>query len=127
MEEKIFTINSVVLGLVILQQVLIVFLIFRVFIYKKRTEQIIQEIKKSQDEVSADQANAMLKLLQYSEQNYNFIFENQKKMQEWMEKNVEAIVSNTSKSINGIEQTQRFLGRMSEALGIVQKSNLQDV
>lgn len=127
MEEKIFTISSIVLGLAIFQQVLIVFLILRVFIYRKKSEELISKIKKGQEEVSVDQAEAMLKLLQYLEQNHNSIFENQKKMQEWMEKNVEAIVSNTNRSQNGIEQTQRFLGRMSEALGIVQKSNLQDV
>jgi len=127
MEDKIFTISSVVLGLVILQQILIVFLILKVFVYKKKSDQLFHEMKAVQDAVSADQAEAMLKLLQYLEQNYAAVFENQKKMQEWMEKNVEAIVLNTSRSQNGIEQTQRFLGRMSEALGRVQKSNLQDV
>lgn len=127
MEDKIFTMSSMVLGLVILQQVLVFILIFTVFIYKKKAERLFDEMKTVQNAVSVDQAEAMLKLLQYLEQNHNSIFENQKKMQEWMEKNVEAIVLNTNRSQNSIEQTQRFLGRMSEALGITQKSNLQDV
>ena len=50
-----------------------------------------------------------------------------KKLQEWLEKNLETLTNNTVKTNASIEQTQRFLGRMSESLGIVQRSNLQDI
>jgi hypothetical protein len=63
----------------------------------------------------------------YLEKEFDGNFTNQKKLQEWLEKNLETLTTNTVKTNASIEQTQRFLGRMSESLGIVQRSNLQDI
>ena len=126
MEEKILLWISFLIGLVIFQHVLIFYLIFRVFHYKKEFQNKLAETTKLVETTASDQAVATLKLLQYLENNFETHFNNQKKIQDWTEKNLDVVVANTNKSFSGIEQTQRFLGRMSEALGIVQRSNLQE-
>jgi nitrogenase molybdenum-iron protein alpha/beta subunit len=126
MEEKILLWVSCLIGLVIFQHVLIFYLIFRVFHYKKEFQNKLTETTKLVETTASDQAVATLKLLQYLENNFETHFNNQKKIQDWTEKNLDVVVANTNKSFSGIEQTQRFLGRMSEALGIVQRSNLQE-
>ncbi len=76
---------------------------------------------------SKDLVEVMSKFMAYLEKEFDGNFTNQKKLQEWLEKNLETLTTNTVKTNASIEQTQRFLGRMSESLGIVQRSNLQDI
>ena len=76
---------------------------------------------------SKDLVEVMSKFMAYLEKEFDVNFTNQKKLQEWLEKNLETLTNNTVKTNASIEQTQRFLGRMSESLGIVQRSNLQDI
>ncbi len=127
MEDKIFYLCSVVLGLLILQHALLFFIITKINSTNKKLIKQIENFITTQQTASADLSEVMAKFMQYLEKEFSVNFENQKKQQEWFERNLEAISTNVLKSNNGIEQTQRFLGRMSEALGIVQRSNLQDV
>jgi hypothetical protein len=71
MEEKILLWISCLIGLVIFQHVLIFYLIFRVFHYKKEFQNKLTETTKLVETTASDQAVATLKLLQYLENNFD--------------------------------------------------------
>lgn len=125
--ENMFGLLGAVLGLVVLQHVILFLLFFKCMKIFKLTDKLHQEFLEQTKAEAADMSEVLTKMMIYLEKEFSNNFENQKKMQEWFEKNMEGVVSNSTKTINSIEQTQRFLGRMSEALGITQRNNLQDI
>ena len=100
---------------------------YKFFKHAKDTEKKFHEIIEMQKQQVTDTAEVITKLMLYLEKEFGANFENQKKTQQWLEKNFDVVASNASKAYNGVEQSQRFLQRMSEALGITQRSNLQDL
>lgn len=127
MEQNIFYLLSISVGLLILQHIVLGILFFK----QKKLEKDIASLQKIIDDDIADNSKdlveVMSKFMAYLEKEFDVNFTNQKKLQEWLEKNLETLTNNTVKTNASIEQTQRFLGRMSESLGIVQRSNLQDI
>lgn len=127
MEQNIFYLLSISVGLLILQHAVLGILFFK----QKKLEKDIMSLQKIIDDDIADNSKdlveVMSKFMAYLEKEFDVNFTNQKKLQEWLEKNLETLTNNTVKTNASIEQTQRFLGRMSESLGIVQRSNLQDI
>lgn len=127
MEDKIFYMISCCAGLVLLQHVFLLIILLKLNSNSKKVLKTIENQTKSQEETNAEIARVMTSIMKYLEKEFEANYQNQKKQQEWSEKNLEVISTNVVKSLTGIEQTQRFLGRMSESLGIVQRNNLQDV
>jgi len=122
-----FGLLSVVLGLIILQHVILFLLFFKCVKTVKIIEKLHQDFLLQSKLEASDMSEVLTKMIEYLEKEFSNNFENQQKMQKWFEKNTEIIISNSNKTVSSIEQTQRFLGRMSEALGIVQRNNLQDI
>jgi hypothetical protein len=127
MEDKIFYMISCCAGLVLLQHVFLLIILLKLNSNSKKVLKTIENQTKSQEETNTEIARVMTSIMKYLEKEFEANYQNQKKQQEWSEKNLEVISTNVVKSLTGIEQTQRFLGRMSESLGIVQRNNLQDV
>ena len=127
MEDKIFFILTLSLGLLVLQHIVLALIFFMQNQTKKELMALQQKINLEIQASNQDLVEVMSRFMSYLEKEFETNFENQKKSQEWLEKNLEIVTQNMGKTTNAIEQTQRFLGRMSEALGIVQRSNLQDV
>jgi len=127
MEDKIFYMISICVGLTLLQHIILLIIILKLNSNSKKVLNAVESQNKNQETLNAEIALVMSKMMNYLEKEFDNNFQNQKKQQEWFEKSLETIAANTVKSITGIEQTQRFLGRMSESLGIVQRNNLQDV
>jgi hypothetical protein len=95
--------------------------------HKRNVEQNFAQLVETLELNQKDFAEVISKLMVYLEKEFQQNYENQKKMVDWLEKNMESLATNSTKSLTGIDQTQKFLGRMSEALGIVNRSNLQDI
>lgn len=127
MEDKSFLLMTLSLGLLILQHVILALLFVKQSQTKKELLALQQKINAELQASNQDLVEVMSKFMKYLESEFDNNFNNQKKAQEWLEKNLDLVTQNMTKTNNSIEQTQRFLGRMSEALGIVQRSNLQDV
>lgn len=127
MEEKLFYLNAVVLGLILLQHVFLFIIYLKVNATAKKQQENLEKFVQAQEQSAKELAEVMKSFMAYLEKEFDNNFQNQKKQQEWLEKNLDIVSTNAIKSFNGIEQTQRFLGRMSESLGIVQRNNLQDV
>lgn len=127
MEDKSFLILTISLGLLILQHVILALLFIKQNQTKKELLSLQQKINSELQTSNQDLVEVMSKFMKYLESEFDNNFSNQKKAQEWLEKNLEIVTQSMTKTNSSIEQTQRFLGRMSEALGIVQRSNLQDV
>jgi hypothetical protein len=127
MEEKLFYINAVILGLILLQHVFLFIIYLKLNAAAKKQQENLEKFVQAQEQSAKELADVMQKFMKYLEKEFDNNFQNQKKQQEWLEKNLEVVSANALKSFNGMEQTQRFLGRMSEALGITQRTNLQDV
>lgn len=127
MEDKSFMIMTISLGLLILQHVILALLFIKQNQTKKELLSLQQKINSELQTSNQDLVEVMSKFMKYLESEFDANFSNQKKSQEWLEKNLEIVTQSMTKTNSSIEQTQRFLGRMSEALGIVQRSNLQDV
>jgi hypothetical protein len=95
--------------------------------HKRNVEQNFAQLFETVELNQKDFAEVISKLMVYLEKEFQQNYDNQKKMVDWLEKNMESVTINSNKSLTGIDQTQKFLGRMSEALGIVNRSNLQDI
>jgi hypothetical protein len=95
--------------------------------HKRNVEQNFAQLLEKVELNQKDFAEVISKLMVYLEKEFQQNYDNQKKIVDWLEKNMESLATNSSKSLTGIDQTQKFLGRMSEALGIVNRSNLQDI
>lgn len=127
MEDKSFLIVTLSLGLLLLQHVILALLFMKQSQTKKELLALQQKINSELQTSNQDLVEVMSRFMKYLESEFDNNFNNQKKAQEWLEKNLDIVTQNMTKTNSSIEQTQRFLGRMSEALGIVQRSNLQDV
>jgi hypothetical protein len=79
------------------------------------------------NQLNADMAMAMKQMVEYLDKQFNSNYESLKKMQEWNEKAFDITSDSFGKMATGEDQTQRFLGRMAEGLGLSTRSNLQDL
>lgn len=84
-------------------------------------------IKKNYEDTSKDLAEVMTKLMSYLQSEFSNNFDVQKQMQEWTEKAFDITSENFSKLANSQHQTQMFLNRMAEGMGLSTRSNLDDV
>jgi len=91
MEDKIFYMISCCAGLVLLQHVFLLIILLKLNSNSKKVLKTIENQTKSQEETNTEIARVMTSIMKYLEKEFEANYQNQKKQQEWSEKNLEVI------------------------------------
>jgi hypothetical protein len=104
-----------------------IILILILFFFQIANLMVLIFFWRKNNQLNADMASAMKQMVEYLDKQFDSNYESLKKMQEWNEKAFDINSDSFAKIANGEDQTQRFLSRMAEGLGLSTRSNLQDL